>query len=274
MGSKFFEPERIGRATAFAFAAAMICTLLLLFGLQAAIKPAHAATIFTVNSTGDEADADLTDTVCDVDTGAGGDQCTLRAAIQEANTTTDADTITFNIGGGTTGVKTINVGTSTTASGQSLPDIIQPVTIDGYTQSEATENDILMARDGTNAKLLIELNGANAGGNGLAINASNVVVKGLAINRFGGSGIFIFFDGSGAEIEGNFIGTDPSGTQSLVGNNTGVTAFGGGANIIGGREAAPHNLISGNRRGLSIASNTGNTIVLLATQETLYRATL
>jgi parallel beta-helix repeat protein len=187
----------------------------------------------------------------------------LRAAIQEANTTTDADTINFNIGGGTTGVKTINVGSSTTASGQSLPDIIQPVTIDGYTQSGAEENDILVARDGTNAKLLIELNGANVTSpsrNGLAINASNVVVKGLVINRFGGSGIFIFFDGSGAAIEGNFIGTDPSSTQSLLGNGTGVTAFGGGANIIGGRDAAAHNLISGNHSGLSIASNTGNTI--------------
>jgi parallel beta-helix repeat protein len=116
-----------------------------------------------------------------------------------------------------------------------------------------------VARDGTNAKLLIELNGTNAGSNGLAINTSDVVVKGLVINRFS-TGIFIFFDGSGAEIKGNFIGTDPSGTSDL-GNNTGVTAFGGGANIIGGREAAAHNLISGNNsQGLLIASNTGNTI--------------
>ena len=132
------------------------------------------------------------------------------------------------------------------------------MTINGYTQGDATENNILVARDGTNAKLLIELNGANAGDNGLGINASNVVVRGLVINRFN-TGIFIFGDGSGAAIEGNFIGTDPSGTQ-ILGNTTGVTAFGGGANIIGGGEAAAHNLISGNFRGLSIASNTGNTI--------------
>ena len=106
----------------------------------------------------------------------------------------------------------------------------------------------------------VELNGANAGGSGLSINASNVEVKGLVINRFGSTGIFIFFDGSDSVIEGNFIGTDPSGTQSLVGNNTGVGVFGGGANTIGGREPAAHNLISGNFHGLTIASNEENTI--------------
>ena len=105
----------------------------------------------------------------------------------------------------------------------------------------------------------VELNGANAGGSGLSINASNVEVKGLVINRFGSTGIFIFFDGSDSVIEGNFKGTDPSGTQSLVGNNTGGGVF-GGANTIGGREAAAHNLISGNFHGLTIASNEENTI--------------
>jgi hypothetical protein len=191
------------------------------------------------------------------------EQCTLRAAIQQANVTSGADEIHFSIPG--SGVHTITPSSA-------LPTITEPVTIDGYTQGDgtpdssddATENTILVARDGTNAKPLIELNGANVTSpsrNGLAINASNVEVRGLVINRFGGTGIFILGNGSGAKIKGNFIGTDPSGTQSLVGNGTGVTAFGGGANIIGGRDAAAHNLISGNNtQGLTIASNTGNTI--------------
>jgi trimeric autotransporter adhesin len=95
----------------------------------------------------------------------------------------------------------------------------------------------------------------------LEINAPNVLVKGLVINRFGGTGIFIFFNGSAATIEGNFIGTDYSGTQGLMSNNTGVTLFGGGANTIGGTSPAARNLISGNiTQGLSIASNAGNTV--------------
>jgi trimeric autotransporter adhesin len=199
----------------------------------------------------------------------------LRAAIQEANTAADADTIDFNIPStdcdATSGVCTINVGSSTTtAPGQPLPDIIQPVTIDGYTQGDATadtaddatENTILVARDGTNANLLIELNGANITSptrNGLAINASDVEVRGLVINRFS-TGISVLSDGSGAAIEGNFIGTDPSGTQAQANSSAGVNVFGGGANTIGGREAAAHNLISGNFHGLTISTNTGNTI--------------
>ena len=256
-------------------------TIALLLALFLAAGPARSApTTFTVNSTGDENDLDYpggtfddsSDGKCDVDSSTADDQCTLRAAIQEANTTTDADTIIFSINTGcdaTSGVCTINVGGGTAAPGQPLPDIIQPVTINGYTQGDATtddatENDILVARDGTNAKLLIELNGANVTDplsphNGLGIIASAVVIKGLVINRFGGTGIFIFGDGTGAEIGGNFIGTDPTGTQGL-GNGTGITAFGDGANIIGGREAAAHNLISGNFHGLTISSNTGNTI--------------
>jgi CSLREA domain-containing protein len=96
--SFFLGTKRIGRATAFAFGAAMICALLLL-GLQAA-KPAHAATTFTVNSTGDENDLDFpggtfdnsSDGACDVEgSGTTGDQCTLRAAIQQANATSGVD---------------------------------------------------------------------------------------------------------------------------------------------------------------------------------------
>jgi|SRR5215210_3518996 len=270
----------VGRARALISLRAAV-TVALLLALLVVAEPARSApTTFTVNSTGDENDLDFPDGtfdgVCDADASAAV-KCTLRAAIQEANATTDADTtIDFTIPStdcdDTSGVCTINVGSSSTAPGEPLPDIIQPVTINGYTQGDATattdddatENDILVARDGTNAKLLIELNGANVTSpssphDGLRINASDVVVRGLVINRFPGTGIFITADGSGAVIGGNFIGTDASGTSDL-GNGTGVTAFGGGANIIGGREAAAHNLISGNSHGLTIASNTGNTI--------------
>jgi len=54
---------------------------------------ASAATFFSVNSTGDGADSNLSDGVCNDGSGA----CTLRAAIQEANTIAGDDTITFAI---------------------------------------------------------------------------------------------------------------------------------------------------------------------------------
>src|SRR5215211_206143 len=57
----------------------------------------RAATTFTVNSVNDQSDVDLS---------ASGNQCTLRAAIEQANETPGADAIHFDIPGGS-GVKTI-----------------------------------------------------------------------------------------------------------------------------------------------------------------------
>src|SRR5215210_6305550 len=74
-----------------------VVTLALLLALLVVAGPALSApTTFTVNSTDDSGDAALDET-CDSDTSAQGDQCTLRAAIQEANNTSDADTINFDI---------------------------------------------------------------------------------------------------------------------------------------------------------------------------------
>src|ERR1041384_4689962 len=73
---------------------------LLFFGLVEIFSgsvPAHAAT-FTVNLTTDAADLVAGDGVCDSDAGTGGDQCTLRAAIQEANALTGADVISVPVG--------------------------------------------------------------------------------------------------------------------------------------------------------------------------------
>ena len=56
---------------------------------------AHASTTLTVNFTGDLADRNVGDGVCDVTTSTE-DTCTLRAAIQETNATSDLDVIHFN----------------------------------------------------------------------------------------------------------------------------------------------------------------------------------
>ncbi len=226
MGTNFFllGTKRIGRATAFAFGAAMLFALLLLFGLQAA-NPAHAATTFTVNFTGDENDLDFpggvfdgsSDGKCDVDSSTAGDQCTLRAAIQQANVTKGADTINFDIPG--TGPHTINVGG--TGNGP-LPDITKPLTIDGYTQSGAQKNTLTQP-DKTNAVLKIELHG-DIGTNycyGLNVAANNVVIRGLVINNFefcgsanSSSAPGSRLSGTGHRVQGNFIGTNADGTRS------------------------------------------------------------
>ena len=81
-------------------------------------SPPLAAMTLTVNSLGDQADASVGNGSCDVDTGTSGDQCTLRAAMQEANAVFGADTIGFTVTG------TINL-TGT------LPTLVSDMTITG-----------------------------------------------------------------------------------------------------------------------------------------------
>src|SRR5688572_23552793 len=74
---------------------------LLVAGLMAtslmAYQPAQASTTYTVNSQqGDGPDASSADGLCKTSSG----ECTLRAAIQQANLTPGADTINFNAIGG------------------------------------------------------------------------------------------------------------------------------------------------------------------------------
>ncbi|HMQ05498.1 MAG TPA: choice-of-anchor Q domain-containing protein [Pyrinomonadaceae bacterium] len=52
--------------------------------------------IFIVNSSSDEADANVGDSVCDVDLAMIGEQCSLRAAVQEANAAEADNTILFD----------------------------------------------------------------------------------------------------------------------------------------------------------------------------------
>jgi len=59
---------------------------------------ANAATTFTVNSTADTPNNNLADGICN----DGTDVCTLRAAIQQANSVSGADTITFNLSASST----------------------------------------------------------------------------------------------------------------------------------------------------------------------------
>jgi hypothetical protein len=51
---------------------------------------------FTVNQITDQSDANLADNICDVDLATAGEQCSLRAAVQQANGLAGADTINFS----------------------------------------------------------------------------------------------------------------------------------------------------------------------------------
>jgi CSLREA domain-containing protein len=229
----------------------LLAMLLSTASLMLATKPAHATTTFTVNLQGDQPDASGSDGNCDTDGDAStGLQCTLRAAIQEANATSGADTINFAIP--SLGVKTISPSSE-------LPTITEAVTINGYSQRPCSAGGPAPCSSpntraqSTNANLLIELDLANAGG--LEIEANNTVVRGLVINNSRGSSISIE-SGTGNRIEGNFLGTDASGTLDRGNFGFGAQIDGGGNNTIGGNSPDKRNLISGNGfEGIEISDN-------------------
>lgn len=197
------------------------------------ILPSGPASTFTVNVSWNDSDPWING-VCDVDNNSyNGLQCSLRAAIQEANATSAPDSITFSISG------SLSIGVF-----NSLPAITYPVTIDGTSQPGIELYALYYAVDGLQ----------------IASTAPGSTIQGLTINGFPGYGIRV--QSSGNIIRGNYIGTNTSGTAALP-NNGGIYISNVSSNTIGGTAAGARNLISGNNGpGIYIfgPSSTGNVI--------------
>ena len=73
-----------------------------------------------------------------------------------------------------------------------------------------------------------------------------------------GSGIRLSLSNGGGSVQGNYIGTDASGSYA-IGNNFGIAILSSGA-TIGGTTPAARNVISGNNYGIDIGSLTTGTI--------------
>jgi CSLREA domain-containing protein len=204
--------------------------LLLAVALAHEAAPAVQAATFTVTSTGDGADSNTADNICNDGSGA----CTLRAAIEQANATAGADTIGFNIPG---------AGPHTITPGSSLPAITDTATIDGYTEPGASPNTLSVGND---AVLKIEVVG------GLSIAAAgNSTIRGLVIN---GPNAGISLSANNV-LEGNFIGTNVSGTADATTAGQGVSTS---LNTrVGGPSPAARNVISGFGIGIVAAGNDG-----------------
>jgi parallel beta-helix repeat protein len=166
----------------------------------------------------------------------------LRQAIESSNYDAGVDVIAFNI---PAWGRQPGPGPHTIQPLTPLPHITDTVIIDGYTQPGAAP-----ATDDTPATLLIELDGINVIGlhwdSGLNIDhAGNSTVRGLVINRFGDVGIHIQ-DQGGNIIEGNYIGTDVTGTMNRGNFQGGVRIWDAPNNMIGGTTPEARNVISGN----------------------------
>ncbi|MBK8465904.1 MAG: hypothetical protein IPL32_08740 [Chloracidobacterium sp.] len=197
--------------------------------------------VVTIDS--DESDPNTADGFCDVDTSNTGLQCSLRAAIQEANARNGFDVINFDIPGG--GVRTIQPMTA-------LPTITERVMVNGTSQPGYLDSPLIEIRDGNNS------------GNGIAIQTNNVTINGLAIHRFVGADILI--QGSDNVVESCFLGIFPDG---MTADNTrqaiSAIAISGSSsqrNRIGGAVSENGNVIGNSEAGIFLQGGANaNTVI-------------
>ncbi len=190
--------------------------------------PPSVTAPFTVNTRDD-----IDDGICDTS------HCSLRESIESANRIAGSDTINFDI---------LGPGPHAIQLNSSLPTVTAPVVIDGYTQPGASQNTNPPGV-GKNAVLKIEIDGTGAGNSsGLAVSTDDCSIRGLVVNRFELRGIVIL-SGSNNTVEGNFIGTDVTGSSDLGNASVGVQIQNAPNNRIGGFRAGEGNVISGNDSG-------------------------
>jgi len=180
------------------------------------------------------------------DSGSG----SLRAVLNWANSNPGKDTVIFKI---PTTDSAYNTSTNsfTIRPLSPLPQITDPAVIDGTSQPGYSERPV------------IELDGSNVSVDGLYISAGNSTVRGLTINRFGVDGIRLI-DNGGNIIEGNFIGTDVTGTQDLGNGFSGISIVTPN-NTIGGKAIGTSNVISGNgKSGIFVNSPSATSNAILS----------
>lgn len=203
MTFKQVGPKRIKSVslTALVFLSSFLFLNLAVFPL-----PIVRATVYSVTS--------------DDDMGIG----TLRQAIMDSNSAGSGNIITFS------------AGAHTITLSSPLPNITQPVIIDGSANVDGNGNP------------RIEIIGTNAGDSvdGLVFLASNITLKSLIINSFGGNGVNIQGPGSNNNtISNSFIGTGATGNAAQA-NDSGIKIQSSSNNIIGGTTSGTRNIISGN----------------------------
>lgn len=230
---RLFPLPRAGRLLAMLAALAVVACL--------GAGPAAAAT-FTVNTTTDATDVAAGNGICS--TGAG--QCSVRAAIQEANGSAGtADTIVIPAG-----TFTISIGgTGENASATGDFDITTNITLQGA-GSASTRLD-----GGKNDRVLEVLGGAgNATISGLTITngASGASPGGGLANSATASLTNVVVDGNTATGGGG--GINNSNVLTLTNVTLSNNAGGAGTTVTGG------GLLNSNRADLTNVSVTGNTI--------------
>jgi hypothetical protein len=247
--------------TVLGISVAAICSL--------ALAPAAMAD-FTVNDTGQQSDAAI-DGVCDTVAG-GAATCTLQAAIEEANATLAADTITFSV----TAVHTVN----------NVLQINTAMTIDGNgsgsggTVLDGADGNRLLLVNSTASPLNLQdlrlqnghvFNPAGEGGAAIRNDAASLSLDNVTVTSN-------TIDGTGAGQGAGIFDTDPSDTITLTDstvsdNDIGSTAQNFGAGISSaGPLSLTDSTVSGNQ--ITAGNATGGGGMNVTDTLTLQRSTV
>lgn len=201
---------------------------------------ANAPIVVTLAS--DEPDAKPADGTCEIDEKAPRG-CTLRAAIQHANATPGADTVTFQLPG------TAPKLTPQTA----YPPVTDQLTIDGRTQSgyDATSGVPVVEIDGSAVPKPADLPNRPADEiqtpkpYGMEIRATNSTVRALALHSFPTVQLGVE-SASGVAVLGSTIGLARGGSHTTGQARVGLLLRGTGSALVGGPTADERNTFAGN----------------------------
>ncbi len=217
------------------------CVIYLFLLLLCVASTSSQAAVFNVNVGHDrKGDYKRQDNKCDTGrfdaagnyVGPSG-ECTLRAAIEQANAT------------------------NTTPGPNTISLVVRP-TITITRPLPSITRSVIIERAGT---IRNEVTGAGVNSAGLRFTASNNVIRGFVINGFGGPGIYL--DGGGnSTITDMYIGTDLAGNDPQFNTGSGIHIVNSPGNTIG--STSSKNVISSNGSdGITISGNTagGNIII-------------
>ncbi|MFP4229316.1 MAG: CSLREA domain-containing protein, partial [Salinivenus sp.] len=222
-----------------------LAVLLVVAGLGVgALTPTavQAQNTYVVDSNGDADDDNPGDGVCET---SGGD-CTLRAAIQEANETSDEDVIEFDIP---------QTGSFAVITPSEEFVIEEPVTIDGSTSPEHPSSV-----DGP----AIELDGSSlsdSADDGIQVEASDVTIEALGINGFPDEGIDVFSGNTDVTISDFFVGIAIDDGETERGSLTNSDGEGdAGINVVD-EAFVNDNLVSANNGDGILVSGDDNVVI-------------
>ncbi|MGZ8813639.1 MAG: CSLREA domain-containing protein [Mycobacterium sp.] len=198
------------------------------------IADASAGPTFVVDTTADTADAVFGNGVC----ADSANDCSLRAAITEANWWPGSNRIEFNLAGTAPVRIQLQVGRPRLL----IQDNSGGLTIDGYTQPGSRVNT---AQVGSNAIMGVEIRGTKNGprGNALMVTSANNTIRGLLLTNHNRAIVLDGADAQNNHIVGNWVGFNKKGNPTVYRANYNIHINAGASdNRIGTPALADRNV--------------------------------